>query len=144
MASLVTGSIVGTLVGNEVLTSTIRNSTASIYSGLSSLMINPNFYFKNVLEELDIEAKLKVITKFIDNIKESTLQEHNKIALNSIYTIIHKIEAEITEINKEIDEHSKKWFNTFRSCNYTTQIENLKKHVKIMDNRFDLYMKIVF
>ena len=144
MASLVTGSIVGALVGNEVLTSTIRTSTSSIYTGLSSLMINPNFYFKNVLEELDIEAKLKVITKFIDNIKETTLQEHNKIALNSIYTIIHKIEAEITEINKEIYEHSKKWFNTFRSCNYTNQIDNLKKHVKIMDNRFDLYMKIVF
>ena len=144
MASLVTGSIVGALVGNEVLTSTIRTSTSSIYTGLSSLMINPNFYFKNVLEELDIEAKLKVITKFIDNIKETTLQEHNKIALNSIYTIIHKIEAEITEINKEIHEHSKKWFNTFRRCNYTNQIDNLKKHVKIMDNRFDLYMKIVF
>ena len=93
MASLVTGSVVGTLVGNEVLTSTIRSSTSSIYLGLSSLMINPNFYFKNVLEELDIEAKLKVITKFIDNIKETELQEHNKIALNSIYTIIHKIEG---------------------------------------------------
>ena len=54
------------------------------------------------------------------------------------------IEAEITEINKEIEDHSKKWFNTFRSCNYTNQIENLKKHVKILDNRFDLYMKIIF
>lgn len=145
MAELVlTSTIVKTMLGNEVLSRTIHTSTTSIYSGISSLMINPHFDFKNVLDELDIESKLKIITKFIDNIKESILNDYNKIALNEIYDIIEKIEKEISKINNLIDEHSKKWFHYIRYCSYSTEIDNLKKHVKILDNRFDLFMKLIF
>jgi len=143
MAELIlTSTIVKTMLGNEVLSRTIHTSTSSIYSGLTSLMVNPHFNFKNVLDELDIESKLKVITNFIDNVKESILNDYNKIALNEIYDIIEKIEKEISQINNLIEEHNKKWFSYIRYCSYSTEIYNLRKHVRILDNRFDLFMKL--
>lgn len=139
-----TSTFLGAMIGNEMLSKTVSNSASSIYSGLSSLNENPKFDFKELLEELDIETKLTVIIKFLDDLKETHLTESNKLSLNSIYDIIHKIECEIKDINNEIDNHNKKWFHQIRYFNYHKQLDNLKKHVKILDSRFDLFMKIIF
>ena len=87
MSSMVVGSITPIIVGNmvktEMLSKTVHNSTSSIYNNISSLLVNHDFYFTNVLENLDIESKLKIILDFINNIKDSSLTTYNKLALNS-------------------------------------------------------------
>ena len=136
--------IVGNMMKTEMLSQTVHNSTSSIYNNLSSLLINPNFYFSNILEQLDIETKLKIIMDFINKLNKSTLTTYSNLALESIYDIIDKIENEINIIKKNIDDHNNKWFHYFRYCNNDTNINNLKNHVKILDERFNLFMKLIF
>lgn len=148
MSSMVVGSITPIIVGNmvktEMLSKTVHNSTSSIYNNISSLLVNHDFYFTNVLENLDIESKLKIILDFINNIKDSSLTTYNKLALNSIYEIIKKIEIEIDIIHDNLKIHNTKWFYYLRYCNNEEHINNLKNHVKILDGRFDMFMKLIF
>jgi hypothetical protein len=136
--------IVGNLVKTEMLSQTVHTSTSSIYHNISSLLINPDFYFANVLENLDIESKLKIIMNFINDIKESSLTSYNKLSLDSIYEIIKKIELEIDIIHENLKLHHTKWFYYLRYCNNEKHINNLKNHVKILDDRFDMFMKLIF
>ena len=143
-AVAITPIIVGNMVKTEMLSQTVHSSTSSIYNNIESLLINPNFYFSSVLENLDIEIKLKIIMDFLHNIKESTLTSYNKLSLDSIYEIIKKIEIEICSIHKKIESHNNKWFHYVRYCNNETEINNLRNYVKILDERFDLFMKLIF
>lgn len=136
--------IVGNMVKTEMLSQTVHTSTSSIYHNISSLLVTPDFYFANVLENLDIESKLKIIMNFINDIKESSLTSYNKLALDSIYEIIKKIEIEIDIIHENLKQHNNKWFYYLRYCNNEKHINNLKNHVKILDNRFDMFMKLIF
>jgi hypothetical protein len=148
MSSIAVGAITPIIVGNmvktEMLSQTVHSSTSSIYNNIASLLVNPNFYFSNILEQLDIETKLKIILDFINNIKESSLTTYNKLALNSIYEIIKKIEIEIDIIHENINKHNDKWFHYIRYCNNEQHILNLNNFVKILDERFDLFMKLIF
>ena len=127
-----------------MLSQTVHTSTSSIYNNISSLLVNPDFYFASVLENLDIESKLKIIMNFINDIKESSLTSYNKLSLDSIYEIIKKIELEIDIIHKNLKQHNEKWFYYLRYCNNEKHINNLKNHVKILDDRFDMFMKLIF
>ena len=71
------------------------------------------------------------------------LSETTRKSLKYIENILKIIEVEISNINIEIEEHKKKWFNRIRTSNCRTMINNLVNHVKILDNRFELLIKFI-
>ena len=131
------------LIGKEVMTQTITNST--IYSGIEKIMTNENMEFNQVLENLDINTKLDIINSFIKEMESSNklLSETTRKSLKYIENILKIIEVEISNINIEIEEHKKKWFNRIRTSNCRMMINNLVNHVKILDNRFELLIKFI-
>ena len=133
------------LIGKEVMTQTITTSTKNIYSGIEKIMTNENTEFNQVLENLDINTKLDIINSFIKEMTNShnLLSETTRKSLKYIENILKIIEVEISNINLEIEEHKKKWFNRIRTSNCRTMINNLVNHVKILDNRFELLIKFI-
>ena len=133
------------LIGKEVMTQTITNSTKNIYSGIEKIMTNENMEFNQVLDNLDINTKLDIINSFIKEMESSNklLSETTRKSLKYIENILKIIEVEISNINIEIEEHKKKWFNRIRTSNCRTMINNLVNHVKILDNRFELLIKFI-
>ena len=133
------------LIGKEVMTQTITNSTKNIYSGIEKIMTNENMEFNQVLENLDINTKLDIINSFIKEMESSNklLSETTRKSLKYIENILKIIEVEISNINIEIEEHKKKWFNRIRTSNCRMMINNLVNHVKILDNRFELLIKFI-
>lgn len=133
------------LIGKEVMTQTITTSTKNIYSGIEKIMTNENTEFNQVLENLDINTKLDIINSFIKEMANShnLLSETTRKSLKYIENILKIIEVEISNINLEIEEHKKKWFNRIRTSNCRTMINNLVNHVKILDNRFELLIKFI-
>jgi len=133
------------LIGKEVMTQTITNSTKNIYSGIEKIMTNENMEFNQVLDNLDINTKLDIINSFIKEMESSNklLSETTRKSLKYIENILKIIEVEISNINLEIEEHKKKWFNRIRTSNCRTMINNLVNHVKILDNRFELLIKFI-
>ena len=72
----------------------------------------------------------------------SDFNDSTKIALKHIEDILKKIENEIEEIKKQIKEHQELWFHRFRTPCYKSLLDNLLVHIRVLDERFNLLIKI--
>ena len=144
---LITSSL---LFGKELLVQSVSKTTTNIYRGLEDINSDESFQFTKILEELDIKAKLDVIHEFINELTENSVikskynqsKSTDKI-LSYLCDILKNIENEIESINTEIKIHKTKWFNKFRIATYVTMIKKKKKHLKILDFRFELLLKLL-
>jgi len=139
---IVTSSL---LIGKEMFTQTITNTTKNIYNGIDKVLLNDNIQFKELLDELDINTKLDIINSFIIDIHKEqkifndTLNKTFQYLENSLKTINNEIKS----IDKELNDHKLKWFSKIRSSKYPTMLNNLIKHMKILDERFNLLIKLI-
>ena len=137
------------LLGKEMFTQTITTTTNNIYSGIDKLLKNDNIEFKKICEELDIHIKLDIINTFIIDIHNSDTNSNTIFneTINKTFKyledILKTIELEIENINNAILFYEKLWFRQIRKCNYTINISNLVKHIKILDSRFELLIKLI-
>ena len=136
------------LIGKELFTQTISKTTTNIYSNVNEVLADEDFEFKKILEKMDIKIKLDIIHKFIEQLEcehKLILKNNNTIhtSLNYVVDIIKDIETEIKHINDEIKIHKLKWFHRFRAANYKTMINNLIIHLKLLDERFELFIKLL-
>ena len=85
-----------------------------------------------------------IIDNFIKNIpKDLEKNECISLSLNSIHDIVVQINNELTLINKIIEEHTLKYFYYFRKFDYYKQLTNIVDYKKIMDERFDILLKLI-
>ena len=138
-----TSLVVGTLVGNEILTNSVRTSTHGIYQGILDILgSKADYKFKNLIEEQDVYSKIKVIHQFLDTLTNSKKTKY-QTAINNIEESLKLIEKEIEIIKTGIEEHEEKYLKYFRVCEYKKNVDNLVKYVKILDSLFDLLIKIM-
>lgn len=64
-------------------------------------------------------------------------------AINSLEDIVKKIDIELSNIEKELEEHKLKWFYSWRSSNHESRLPNLLKLKDILDKRIDNLVKVV-
>lgn len=136
--------VISSILGKEVVTQTISESTKGLYHSISGLMSNNHFLFKELLEELDINSKIVFINTLIKDIKKlEHINESISLCLNQLNDIIRKINEEIIEITKNIEIDKTRWFNSFRNSSYISKVHNLKAHNNIMDYRLELLLKLI-
>jgi hypothetical protein len=130
--------------GKEVVAQTISGSTKNILNGVNSIMEDEDFTFKKILDECDLISRVDIINSYIQEIHdtESYFSNSIKIALKYIDEILKKIEIEVSEIELQINEHKQIWFHRFRSPCYKPILDNLMIHIKVLDERFNLLIKI--
>ena len=133
------------LIGKEMFTQTITKTTKNIYNGIDKILLNDNLQFKELLEDLDITIKLDIINTFILDIHSNNniFNEYVSKTFKYLEEILKIIEMEIENINNEIIKHNEKWFSKFRSSNSSYMLQKLVKHIKILDDRFELLMKLI-
>ena len=126
-------------------TTTVTNTTKNIYNGIEKIILNDNAHFKKILDNLDINTTLDIINTFIIDVHNDKKIFNDTLTkiFNYLETILKTIENEIEHINLELDAHSKKWFYKYRTSNCEYLLNNLINHVKILDERFNLLIKII-
>lgn len=133
------------LFGREVMSQTLTNSTKSILSSVTSILDDEDFYFKKILIDYDLISKVNIINSYISNItsnKELFDNETIKLSIKNVSDILETIENEIKTIKKKIEEHRNLWFHRFRTPEYKKLLIELERHIKILDQRFELLIKI--
>ena len=132
-------------LGREMFSTTVTNATKNIYNGIEKIILNDNNYFKTLLDNLDINTKLDIIHAFIIDYHKDNKIFNDTLTKSFKYleTIIKTIETEIENINVELEQHSKKWFYKYRTSNCNVLLNNLINHVKILDERFNLLIKLI-
>ena len=133
------------LFGREVMSQTLTNSTKSILNSVKSILDDEDFYFKKILIEYDLISKVKIINSYISNItlnKELFENETIRLSIKNVNNILETIENEIKTIKIKIEEHRLLWFHKFRTPTYKYFLIELERHIKILDQRFELLIKI--
>ena len=139
---LVTSSL---LFGKEMFTQTITTTTKNIYNGIDKILLNDNVQFKKILDDLDITIKLDIIHTFILELHNDNKLFNKTVTktFNYLEEILKTIEQEIENINNEIIKHNEKWFSRLRFSNCQTMLVKLINHINILDNRFELLIKLI-
>ena len=137
------------LFGKELLAHTVAKTTSNIYCGIEELNNDETYEFKKLLTNLDINAKLEIIHEFINEFinEDRNIIKYNNNSINKLLNFLcnnlKDIEDTIENIKKEITIHKKKWFYKFRYHNYNTMIDKLKNQIRILDDRFELLIKLL-
>lgn len=123
----------------------VSSSAQSIYSLMSNIT-NYTSYPDMViaLKELDLEASIRVLEKFISelNIKNGTktLEE----SLNLLKSCIINIENELIIVHDKMAYNSTvKYFSWFRTYKFTSSINKLIMLKKQLDNRSHMLFNII-
>ena len=130
------------LLGKELFSKVFNETSNNVYNGLEELKKYNHYNLDNLIEQLDIQNKMKIIESYIKKREDNILEEHIKLSINSIINIIKKINEEIKDINTQIIEHELKWFHSYRKPDIKNKINNLINHSLIFDKRIDLMLKI--
>lgn len=136
-------ALIGSLLGKEVICQTISNTTKSAYNGISGLMTNNDFIFKDILEKLDICEKVGLINSLMKQLENKDINDTINLSLHGLHNIIDKINKEIETINKQISDHKQKWFSSIRGAEYVKTVNKLVIHKRIMDERLDILLKLL-
>lgn len=136
---------VSALLGRQIMTQAISDASYSIYSSIGEV-----FYYATsvdkVLAELDIGNKIKtmdLLCKDLSNNKSYSDEKDSTInfCLDNLHDMIIRIREDLRQISCKIKSHKTKYFNNFRSVDVKEQLNNLKLHSKLLDQRYDLFIK---
>ena len=133
------------LFGREFMSQTITKSTKNILGGVTSILKDEDFIFKKILRDYDLTSKVEVINSYINEVtnNEQILEKESiKLAIKNLINILQKISGEIKLIELYIKEHKKLWFHRFRTPEYKILLVNLETDMRILSERFDLFIKI--
>jgi hypothetical protein len=131
------------IIGKELVVKAFSETSFSIYNSIHDLQKYNHYDFKTLIEQLDIQSKIEIINLYIKEKEEAgLLTESIKKAIESLLTIIKKINSEIQEIKEEINNHKLKWFHSYRSPNIRDKISNLVNHSIVFEKRMDLLLKL--
>jgi hypothetical protein len=130
------------LLSKEVVSKAVSVSVLGLtniftYMSTSSenLIINK---YKNELEILDVELKLKLVGQWLEKINLEELNPFLELIYKGISESCHKISESINKINEQIVNHQSKWFHTWRTLYLDTELESLKKDTIILNERLRL------
>jgi len=120
------------------------NDTSYLLLGLVKNVIVEHPDIKKTTDKIDLYNKLIIIDNFMKTIPNS-LEDNECISstLKSIHDIILQIQNELELINNIIETHPQKYFYYFRKHDYYIQLENIINYKKILDERFDMLLKLI-
>jgi hypothetical protein len=153
VAALVTGEITSKTVG---FTINALSNTLSYMTSVSEDEIIRKY--RDELETIDVEFKLKIIQEWLNNMKEEETSEsmnekekekenghHNKGAqelYKSISDVCEFLTKHLELIEAKIKQHKSKWFHTWRSLDLFDEINIVKRKALILNERIILIMMV--
>eukprot|EP01097_Dermamoeba_algensis_P011744 TRINITY_DN922_c0_g1_i1.p1 TRINITY_DN922_c0_g1~~TRINITY_DN922_c0_g1_i1.p1 ORF type:complete len:169 (-),score=41.15 TRINITY_DN922_c0_g1_i1:176-682(-) len=97
--------------------------------------------YRALLEELDLEAQLRVVSSLSSILKERQIDEESALgkSLRNVSLSLNEIKALLEIINLKSEANSTQWF---LDSTIPSAFEKLKKHKATLDTRLDLMIKI--
>ena len=126
------------IVGKDV----ISNTTSNIYKSIAGINEFNLGHVNELLEEIDIYKKIEIVESLFSNYNYDLTKKTLNLSLNNLHEISDKINEELEIIKKDIEYNKTLYFSNIRANKYNKNLENLKKHTKILDQRLDLFIKL--
>ena len=131
--------IIGGLIGRQILSDAITDTSLSIYHALSGIMGHSNPSVDSILTELDVCTKIKYLQEICSIISKTKQNSIIQLTLESIHEMVLKISADLKIIQSKLHYNKTSWKAYLFKQNITKNIDELKLHCKLLDNRLKLY-----
>lgn len=131
--------ITSDLISSEI----IKETSKKIYSSLYNINNNNIPIINNIIENLDIQNKIKIVNSLFEENKHKRNNNTQILSLNNLHDISEIIEKELNEIQKQIEYNNSIYLSYFLGYNYSDNLNKLRKHCNILDNRLDLAIKLL-
>lgn len=121
-------------------------SIHNIYSTTEYIINGSHPDISNKIEHIDIINKIKIIEAFITECTSNNKfnnKESIKLSIDSIHTLILKINIELNQIKDECDYHKTKYFNYWRTPNCELNLSNVINYSEILDLRLNLLRDLI-
>lgn len=132
-------------VGVEVIGKAVNVTTGSIGSLVSQLMHSKEpdvVHIQKTLEEIDMEFKISVLEELIKE-QHGVAPISLKKALLGVSDVLVKIDAELKTIKQALDYHQTKYFKNWRSFDCSCNIQTIKHHSRILDERLKVFTDLL-
>jgi hypothetical protein len=133
-----------TLISKDVVSRAIGLTVDGLTHTLT-YMASPSAHatvktFKDDLEELDIELKLKLVEHWLKDIDVDKITPGSsmEIVYKGIAESCHNLSEIVNQINKKIEYHHTKYFNSWRTLYLDDEMKKLQKQTKILNERLRL------
>jgi len=142
-ALIYTGQIVSTLIGNDIMTKAISDSAGSIYHLLYGFIDISDPLLEKTIDELDVNAQIRSVETMLTQITSDHDSKSIQLSLEQLHEIICRIREDLKQIKENHENHKLKYFYRYRRPDNSLQITNLRKHKQILDQRLDMFMRVV-
>jgi hypothetical protein len=133
-------------ITEKLLTNTIQNS----FSLIKNFVSFHHEQINEVLSEHDLISKLEIIQALMTDIEcETSNEDKNPIrqsvqkALMNLHLVVEEIVRLLENIDNKIKYHHTKYFSGWRRLNYEDEIKRLKKLIKLMDMRYQMFLEVL-
>jgi hypothetical protein len=134
-------------ITEKLLTNTIQNSFTLIRNFVSFHHEQIN----EVLSEHDLISKLEIIQALMKDIENENETSENKMpmrqsvqkSLSNLHLVVEEIVRLLENIDNKIKYHSTKYFSGWRRLNYEDEVKRLKKSIKLMDMRYEMFLEVL-
>jgi len=146
-------SLVGSsaTITTDLLVKAVSFTASNVYYLAANLASSPKIVGIKELEELEKELDLiesiKIYESWIKELNEKKKELINssetiKLSIESIHNSLEDLHQILKQIEARVSRHHLKWFYTWRTQDFTKEINELKLKKKILDNRFILLQHI--
>jgi hypothetical protein len=138
-------------VTTDLLVKAVSFTASNIYYLTSNIYSSPKTTSIKELEqmekELDLLETIKIYESWIIELgqkKRDLLESSNtiKLSIESIHNSLEDLHQILKQIEVRVNRHQQRWFNNWRSQDFTKEINELKLKKKILDNRFKILQQI--
>ena len=146
-------SLLGTsaTVTTDLLVKAVSFTASNIYYLTTSISSSPKSVSIKELEqlekELDLLETIKIYESWIIELgqkKKDLIESSNtiKLSIESIHNSLEDLHQILKQIETRVARHQQRWFNTWRTQDFTKEINELKLSKKILDTRFKILQQI--
>lgn len=132
------------IVGKIASTYMLSDACKQMYETMKSLCVHYSSfpYLQQTMEQLDIDATVRVIEELMLEMEHKKLTKTEQIALNNLHKTVDTIHDRLKKIHEDLEYHKTKWFYYWRTPYCYYEVDFLKKDKLIMDQRFDILLKV--
>ena len=168
MAALIPYTIIAQGLYSGVI-GTISAVTVGTCRAIKSIYTHENPDVNKILKKYDIHNKLQLIQSVLKitqpakknkyegmtiskleqtqifeiiNEKENDECDPIELCLNSLHRVITRIHQNLQDLNEKVKGHNKKYFNSWRTLNIKSIMDDLELNIALLDKRFDNFMRI--
>jgi len=146
METAILATLSGLSITTNITQKLLSNSIQTSLDILKLFITSHHEQVNEVLLETDLISNLEIIEALMGDIeKNKEMQEHLAIqkALTNLHLIVEQIQKILEDINQKIKYHHTKYFSSWRTLKYEKQLANLKKSIKLLNIRYQMFLEVI-